>query len=29
MATIDSDAHVLETDRTWDYLLEAEREFRP
>ena len=29
MSTIDSDAHVLETDRTWDYLLEAEREFRP
>lgn len=29
MATIDADAHVLETERTWDYLLESEREFRP
>lgn len=29
MATIDSDAHVLETDRTWDYMLESERRFRP
>lgn len=29
MATIDADAHVLETDRTWDYMLESEREFRP
>src|ERR1041384_6352998 len=29
MAIIDSDAHVLETDRTWDYMLESEREMRP
>src|SRR3954469_11552872 len=29
MRTIDSDAHVLETERTWDYMLESEREFRP
>jgi len=29
MFTIDADAHVLETDRTWDYMLESEREFRP
>jgi predicted TIM-barrel fold metal-dependent hydrolase len=29
MATIDADAHVLETDRTWEYMLETEREFRP
>ena len=29
MATIDADAHVLETERTWDYLPAAEREFRP
>ena len=29
MAIIDSDAHVLETDRTWDYMLDSEREMRP
>lgn len=29
MPIIDADAHVLETDRTWDYMLESEREFRP
>ncbi len=29
MAVIDADAHVLETERTWDYMLDAEREFRP
>jgi predicted TIM-barrel fold metal-dependent hydrolase len=29
MPTIDADAHVLETDRTWDYMLDSEREFRP
>jgi len=29
MAVIDSDAHVLETDHTWDYMLESEREIRP
>ena len=26
MAVIDSDAHVLETNRTWDYMLESERD---
>lgn len=29
MAIIDSDAHVIETDRTWDYLGESERIFKP
>jgi predicted TIM-barrel fold metal-dependent hydrolase len=29
MAVIDSDAHVLETERTWDYMLESERGLRP
>ena len=29
MATIDADAHVLETERTWDYMETSEREFRP
>jgi predicted TIM-barrel fold metal-dependent hydrolase len=29
MPTIDADAHVLETDRTWDYMEPSEREFRP
>jgi predicted TIM-barrel fold metal-dependent hydrolase len=29
MAVIDADAHVLETDRTWDYMLESERALRP
>jgi predicted TIM-barrel fold metal-dependent hydrolase len=29
MAVIDSDAHVLETERTWDYMLESERGMRP
>ncbi len=29
MAVIDSDAHVLETERTWDYMLESERAMRP
>jgi uncharacterized protein len=29
MAVIDSDAHVLETERTWDYMLESERAFKP
>jgi predicted TIM-barrel fold metal-dependent hydrolase len=27
--TIDADAHVIETDRTWDFMEEAERRFRP
>jgi uncharacterized protein len=29
MAVIDADAHVLESERTWEYLLESERHFRP
>lgn len=29
MAIIDADAHVLETERTWDYMLESERSYRP
>ena len=29
MAVIDSDAHVLETEHTWDYMLESERSLRP
>jgi predicted TIM-barrel fold metal-dependent hydrolase len=29
MAVIDSDAHVLETERTWDYMLESERPLKP
>lgn len=29
MTTIDADAHVLETERTWDYMSKAEQEFRP
>jgi predicted TIM-barrel fold metal-dependent hydrolase len=29
MATIDADAHVVETDRTWDYLEPAEMKYRP
>ena len=29
MPAIDADAHVLETERTWDYMDESEREFRP
>lgn len=26
---IDADAHVIETERTWDYLEPSERKFRP
>ena len=26
---VDSDAHVVECDRTWDYLEGSERQFRP
>ena len=26
---IDADAHVVETERTWDYLPAAEQKFRP
>lgn len=29
MPTIDADAHVLESERTWDYMSESERLFRP
>lgn len=29
MGTIDADAHVIETERTWDYLSAAEQAFRP
>ena len=29
MGYIDCDAHVWETDRTWDYLLPGEEQFRP
>jgi predicted TIM-barrel fold metal-dependent hydrolase len=29
MPTIDADAHVIETDRTWDYMDEADSKFRP
>jgi predicted TIM-barrel fold metal-dependent hydrolase len=29
MPTIDADAHVIETERTWDYMDEADIKFRP
>lgn len=29
MKTIDSDAHVIETEDTWEYMTEAEQRFRP
>ena len=29
LPVIDSDAHVIETERTWDYLEPSERQFRP
>jgi predicted TIM-barrel fold metal-dependent hydrolase len=29
MLMIDADAHVIENDSTWDYMLESERRFRP
>ncbi len=29
MGTIDSDAHVIETEHTWDFMDESERGFRP
>ena len=29
MLTIDADAHVIENDSTWEYMLESERQFRP
>jgi hypothetical protein len=29
MAVIDADAHVVETERTWEYMEEAEGPFKP
>ena len=29
MLTIDADAHVVETEHTWDYLDESDKKFRP
>ncbi|HWP59877.1 MAG TPA: amidohydrolase family protein [Candidatus Acidoferrales bacterium] len=29
MATIDADAHVIETEHTWSYMTESEAQFRP
>src|SRR5687768_10038499 len=29
MFTIDADAHVLETEHTWDFLDHADRDYRP
>lgn len=29
LTIIDADAHVIETERTWDYLDESDRKFRP
>ena len=29
MAVIDADAHVLETERTWSYMAESERAYKP
>ena len=29
MLRIDADAHVLETEKTWEYMEGAERKFRP
>jgi predicted TIM-barrel fold metal-dependent hydrolase len=29
MRTIDADAHVIENESTWDYMLESERQFKP
>jgi predicted TIM-barrel fold metal-dependent hydrolase len=29
MRTIDADAHVIENESTWEYMLESERQFRP
>ena len=29
MQTIDADAHVVESERTWDYMDEADRKYRP
>ncbi len=29
MPTIDADTHVIETERTWEYMEESEAQFRP
>ena len=29
MTVIDADAHVIENESAWDYMLESERQFRP
>jgi len=29
MKIIDADAHVIENESTWDYMLESERQFKP
>jgi predicted TIM-barrel fold metal-dependent hydrolase len=29
MAVIDADAHVIESESSWDYMLESERQYRP
>ncbi len=29
MPTIDSDAHVVESERTWDYMDKADQKYRP
>ena len=29
MKVIDADAHVIENESTWDYMLESERQFSP
>ena len=29
MTVIDADAHVIENESAWDYMLESERRFRP
>ena len=29
MKVIDADAHVIENESAWDYMLESERQYRP
>jgi phosphoribosylamine-glycine ligase len=29
MPTIDADAHVVESERTWDYIDKADQKYRP
>ena len=29
MTVIDSDAHVIETERTWDFMLPSDSAYRP